>query len=88
MAIINFLAWVIYQLIDIYILVIVIWYLLSWFPNARGSRLGEIVNRLVEPYMRWFDFIPPLGGISFSPIVAIFVLYLVQYGLKAITMMI
>ena len=54
MAIINFLAWVIYQLIDIYILVIVIWCLLSWFPNARGSRLGEIVNRLVEPYMRWF----------------------------------
>ena len=88
MAIINFLAWVIYQLIDIYILVIVIWCLLSWFPNAIGSRLGEIVNRLVEPYMRWFDFIPPLGGISFSPIVAIFVLYLVQYGLKAITMMI
>ena len=88
MAIINFLAWVIYQLIYIYILVIVIWCLLSWFPNARGSRLGEIVNRLVEPYMRWFDFIPPLGGISFSPIVAIFVLYLVQYGLKAITMMI
>lgn len=88
MAIINFLAWVIYQLIDIYILVIVIWCLLSWFPNARESRLGEIVNRLVEPYMRWFDFIPPLGGISFSPIVAIFVLYLVQYGLKAITMMI
>jgi YggT family protein len=68
-------------LINAYIMVIVVWCLLSWFPNARSTRLGEIVNRLVEPYMRWFDFIPPLGGVSFSPVVAIFVLYLVQDGL-------
>lgn len=68
-------------LINAYIMVIVVWCLLSWFPNARNTRLGEIVNRLVEPYMRWFDFIPPLGGVSFSPVVAIFVLYLVQDGL-------
>lgn len=68
-------------LINAYIMVIVVWCLLSWFPNARNTRLGEIIDRLVEPYMRWFDFIPPLGGISFSPVVAIFVLYLVQDGL-------
>ncbi|MEY8441940.1 YggT family protein [Lactobacillaceae bacterium 24-114] len=83
---VDLLVWILYQLIDIYIFVIVIWCLLSWFPNARGSRLGEIINRLVEPYMRWFDFIPPIGGISFSPIVAILVLYLVQYGLRALTL--
>ncbi|KRL25864.1 cell division membrane protein [Limosilactobacillus frumenti DSM 13145] len=85
---INFLIWAIYQLVDLYILVIVVWCLLSWFPNARGTKLGDVINRLVEPYMRWFDFIPPIGGISFAPVVAIFVLYLVQYGLKALTMMI
>lgn len=68
-------------LINAYIMVIIVWCLLSWFPNARNTRLGEIIDRLVEPYMRWFDFIPPLGGISFSPVVAIFVLYLVQDGL-------
>lgn len=79
-----FIFGIINTLIDAYIWVIVIWCLLSWFPNARGTRLGEIIDRLVEPYMRWFDFIPPLGGISFSPVVAIFVLYMVQYGLKAL----
>lgn len=84
---INFLIWAVYQLVDLYILVIVVWCLLSWFPNARGTKLGDVVNRLVEPYMRWFDFIPPIGGISFAPVVAIFVLYLVQYGLKALTLM-
>lgn len=80
----GFIFWVLNSLIDAYIWVIVIWCLLSWFPNARGTRLGEIIDRLVEPYMSWFNFIPPLGGISFSPVVAIFVLYLAQSGLSAL----
>lgn len=79
-----FVLGVLNTLINAYIWVIVIWCLLSWFPNARGTRLGEIINRLVEPYMHWFDFIQPLGGISFSPVVAIFVLYLVQNGITAL----
>lgn len=77
----SYLIWCLNWLINAYIMVIVVWCLLSWLPNARETRLGEIINRLVEPYMRWFDFIPPLGGISFSPVVAIIVLYLVQDGL-------
>ena len=76
-----YLIWCLTWLINAYILLIVVWCLLSWFPISRGTRLGEIINRLVEPYMHWFDFIPPLGGISFSPVVAIIVLYLVQDGL-------
>lgn len=80
-----FLVGLLNTLINAYIWVIVIWCLLSWFPNARSTRLGEIINRLVEPYMHWFDFIPPLGGIIFSPVVAIFVLYMVQNGLTALT---
>ena len=79
-----FVLGVLNTIINAYIWVIVIWCLLSWFPNARGTRLGEIINRLVEPYMHWFDFIPPLGGISFLPVVAIFVLYLVQNGITAL----
>ena len=76
-----YLIWCLNWLINAYILLIVVWCLLSWFPISRGTRLGAIINRLVEPYMHWFDFIPPLGGISFSPVVAIIVLYLVQDGL-------
>ena len=76
-----YLIWCLNWLINAYILLIVVWCLLSWFPISRGTRLGEIINRLVEPYMHWFDFIPPLGGISFSPVVAIIVSYLVQDGL-------
>lgn len=72
------------SLIGLYITLIFIWCLLSWFPNARSSQLGALIDRLVEPYMRWFDFIPPLGGVSFSPVVAIFVLYLVRDGVRMI----
>lgn len=77
----GYIFWCLNWLINAYILVIVVWCLLSWFPISRATRLGEIINRLVEPYMHWFDFIPPLGGISFAPVVAIIVLYLVQDGL-------
>lgn len=82
---ITFLLWALNQLVDAYILVIVVWCIMSWFPNARASRLGEVIDRLVEPYMRWFDFIPPLGGISFAPMIAILVLYFVQAGLAALS---
>lgn len=77
----GYIFWCLNWLFNAYILVIVVWCLLSWFPISRDTRLGEIINRLVEPYMHWFDFIPPLGGISFAPVVAIIVLYLVQDGL-------
>lgn len=64
----GYIIWCLDWLINAYIMVIVVWCLLSWFPNARGTRLGEIVDRLVEPYMRWFDFIPPLAGSAFHPL--------------------
>lgn len=81
---IGFIVWTINQLINLYIWAIIIWCLLSWFPGARSSRLGDLLNRIVGPYMDFFNFIPPLGGVSFSPIVAIGVLYLVQYGVRAL----
>lgn len=82
---IAFLLWALYRLIDAYILVIVVWCIMSWFPNARNSRLGEVIDRLVEPYMHWFDFIPAIGGISFSPMIAILVLYFAQAGLMQLS---
>lgn len=86
---IAFLAWLINRLIDAYILVIIVWCLLTWFPGAMQSRLGELINRIVQPYMRFFDeHIPPLGGISFAPVVAVIVLYLVQYGITMLTSLI
>lgn len=73
------------QLFQLYQIVLVVYALLSWFPGARDSTLGRIVNQLARPYLDIFDrLIPPLGGISFNVIIAIFVLSLIQSGLNSI----
>jgi uncharacterized protein YggT (Ycf19 family) len=60
--------------------------LLSWLPNARESFIGQILGKLVEPYLAPFRrFIPPIGGmLDISPIVAVFALQFVAYGLIAV----
>ena len=61
---------------------IIIYILLSWFPNARGSAIGQFLTRICEPYLDPFRrIIPPLGMIDISPIVAIYVLILANSGL-------
>lgn len=73
---------VINEAINIYSIILVIYALLSWFPNGRESALGQIIRRLVRPYLDIFDrLIPPIAGISFNVIIAIFVLDLIKQGL-------
>ncbi|MNJ72773.1 YGGT family protein [compost metagenome] len=59
---------------------------MSWVPNVRESFVGELLGKLVEPYLAPFRrFIPPIMGmIDISPIVAIFVLRLAVYGLLGV----
>ncbi|WP_085992460.1 YggT family protein [Oceanobacillus senegalensis] len=68
--------------LNLYSWAIIIYIFMSWFPGARESSFGEMLGRIVEPYLEIFRrFIPPLGMIDLSPIVAIFVLYLARIGL-------
>lgn len=73
---------VIRALLNFYEMLIVAWCILSWFPVREGSLVGDVavvVNRLVAPYMNLFRrFVPPLGGIDFSPIIAIFALSIIE----------
>ncbi|MBA5729393.1 YggT family protein [Aerococcaceae bacterium INB8] len=70
------------NLFQAYTLVLVVYALLSWLPGARESALGQFVVKLARPYLDIFDrFIPPLGGISFNVIIAIFVLRFIRDGL-------
>lgn len=46
----------------------------SWFPQFQASKVGVWIYKIVEPYLSFFRrFIPPLGPIDFSPLIAIFV---------------
>ncbi|ACT02506.1 membrane protein [Paenibacillus glycanilyticus] len=71
---------------NIYSFMIIGYVLLSWLPNARESFIGVFLGRLVEPYLGIFRrFIPPIGGmLDISPIIAIFALRFIAYGLYAV----
>ncbi|MBY0120775.1 YggT family protein [Bacillus sp. S/N-304-OC-R1] len=70
------------SLIYYYSWALIIYILLSWFPNARESGIGQFLGRICEPYLEPFrKIIPPLGMIDISPIVAIFVLRFASSGL-------
>ncbi|MCP1143954.1 YggT family protein [Lysinibacillus endophyticus] len=77
-SIINFIA----AAFTIYQFMIIIYIFMSWVPNIRNSTVGEYLGKLVEPYLGIFrKFIPPIGMIDISPIVALLLLRYIQMGL-------
>lgn len=70
---------------NVYYYMIIIYILMSWLPQLRETSFGEMLGRLVEPYLQIFRrFIPPLGMIDISPIVALFALHFARIGLFSI----
>lgn len=80
----------IFTLKDIYLYIIIAYVLMSWIPNARESTIGQLLGKIVEPYVGIFRrFIPPIGGmIDISPIVAIFALHFIAMGIVGLLDMI
>ncbi|CAH0122512.1 MULTISPECIES: YggT family protein [unclassified Paenibacillus] len=76
-------VWILYR---IYFYMIIVYVLLSWVPNARESFIGDILGKLVEPYLTPFRrIIPAIGGmLDISPIIALFVLQYVVRGILAL----
>ncbi len=73
-------------LVDILFLIyqwlIIAYIIFSWFPKLAGSKVGEIIGKLVEPYLAPFRrLIPEIGMVDFSPIIALFALIFIKYGL-------
>ena len=67
-------------LIFLYILMNLLFSFGMRLPYARWSdAILSFLRDVCEPYLRLFRrFIPPLGMLDFSPIIAIFVLYIVR----------
>lgn len=76
------------QLISLYSWALVIYILMSWFPNARDTFIGRFFSRICEPYLEPFRrIIPPFGMIDISPIVAFLVLNFASRGLAWLALM-
>ncbi len=69
-------ASLIHGLIQFYIMLIIVYVLMSWFPvSGFIEEIHRVLGSLVEPYLGLFRrIIPPIGAIDISPIVAIFAL--------------
>lgn len=69
-------AQTVYGLVQLINLLVVVWCLLSWFPNIRWydqpfKTLDQIVQPIIAPFRK---LIPPIGGIDLSPMIALFAL--------------
>lgn len=64
---------------------IIIRAIMSWFrPNPRNS-LVRLIHRVTDPVLRPLEnIIPPIGGIDFTPLIAIILLQLAQGILPAL----
>ena len=74
--------YIIIQAFMIYRFMLIGYILLSWIPAAQDSAVGRFLVAVCEPYLGIFrKFIPPIGMIDISPIVAIFALSFIEKGL-------
>lgn len=77
---------ILFRIIDLlfyaYSILIIIYVFMSWLPQVQQSAFGVVLGKIVEPYLSVFRrFIPPIGMIDLSPIVALFALQFVEKGL-------
>lgn len=65
--------------VEAFVLLIIIRAVLSFFPNIdRHHPLVQTLDKIVDPVLRPFQrVLPPMGGLDFSPILAILTLQIV-----------
>jgi YggT family protein len=57
----------------------------SWFPQWQDHPIMRFLRHYTDPYLNLFRrFIPPIGVIDISPIIAFFSLQIIQYILVQI----
>lgn len=73
--------------INIYALLILVWVITSWVKLPYSLRqVQRFLDDVCEPYIRlWRKFLPPLGALDLSPMVALIAL-LVLEGIVARTL--
>ncbi len=69
--------------LNIYVALILVRVLLSWFQGAGwAQQVMAFLSPVTDPYLNIFrSFIPPLGGLDISPILAILLLQIVAGAL-------
>lgn len=57
----------------------------SWFPQIQNHPIARFIAFYTDPYLNFFrSFIPPLGMLDLSPIIAFFALQFLELVVKGI----
>ena len=69
------------NLFTLYFYIIIIRIFLTWIPSINWWRQPwETLAQITDIYLNLFKkFVPPVGGLDLSPIVALIVLQIIQY---------
>jgi uncharacterized protein YggT (Ycf19 family) len=81
------LAMILNSIINLYTMIIFAWAILSWINKGKGiiNDIYNVLGTVVEPYVKIFRrFIPPMGGMDLSPLIALLALQLVSRVIFAI----
>jgi YggT family protein len=71
--------------LNIYLAIIFVRLLLTWFPNIDWmQQIVGFLSPVTDPYLNLFRFVPPIGSIDLSPIIAIFALQFLMQALAAL----
>ncbi len=63
----------------IYFIALILMVIFSWVRPQGSQALMDLSNQLIRPLLAPFHkFIPPLGGLDFSPMALFFLIYLLQ----------
>ena len=81
-----------YKIVDllfqVYMLMLFAKILGSWVPDLQRTKAMQFVSFYTDPYLNFFrGFIPPLGMIDLSPIVAFLALGVLEQFVKALLQM-
>lgn len=84
MIILDIIDWVFW----VYMLMLFVRILGAWLPELQGFQAFRFVSFYTDPYLAFFrQFIPPVGMIDVSPIVAFFALYVIEMVVKGMAQM-
>lgn len=72
-------AYVCTDILDVFFFAILLGALLSWFPNMQSGPLVEVLELIGRPILTLIRrILPTIGGLDFSPLVALIVLQLLE----------
>ena len=71
--------------IDLYMLVVFVRVILSWIPHNPYQPVIRIIYQITDPPLKQIrQWLPPMAGMDFSPVVLIFALYFLKMILISI----